>query len=61
MSNEYKDWRRDFVIENRPEGWEVKIAPDDPFQEELLVRGSCILTIPEAYAWLCKGQDSVES
>ena len=60
MSNEFKDWRRDFVIENMPEGWEIEVNPDDPFQEELLVKGSCILTIYEAYQWLLKGQDTAE-
>lgn len=48
MSNEYKDWRRDEVLEHLPKGWQV--VEDVNHNETLRTDKGSILTFEEAYA-----------
>lgn len=47
MSNEYKDWRREEVLEHLPEGWEYR--PGNNIDEDRIVKGDCVLSLKEAY------------
>lgn len=47
MSNEYKDWRRDEVLEHLPEGWQVVV--DINGNETLRTEKGSVLTFEEAY------------
>ena len=47
MSNEYKDWRRDQVLENLPDGW--KVIADINGNETLRTDNGSVLTFEEAY------------
>ena len=47
MSNEYKDWLRDEVIEHLPGGWEVFVEDD---VEKLKTANGSVLTISDARA-----------
>lgn len=46
MSNEYKDWLRDEVIEHLPGGW--KVIPDATGREFLKTENGSTLTISDA-------------
>lgn len=48
MSNEYKDWLRDEVIEHLPGGW--KVVPDVTGREFLKTENGSTLTISDARA-----------
>ena len=47
MSNEYKDWRREEVLERLPKGWNV--VTDMLGNEVLRTESGSILTFQEAY------------